>query len=79
MVKYLLAGADVVMTTSSLLRHGPGHIGVLRRGLEQWMAGRGFRAISDVRGRLAASRLAHPESYVRAQYIHILTGYGLSD
>ncbi len=74
-VKYLLAGADVVMTTSSLLRHGPEHIGTLRRGLEEWMAGRGFDAIGDVRGCLAASRLAHPESYVRAQYIQILTGY----
>ena len=28
---YLLAGADVVMTTSSLLRHGPGHAAVLNR------------------------------------------------
>ena len=25
MVKYLLAGADVVMTASALLRHGPEH------------------------------------------------------
>ena len=33
-VKYLLAGADVVMTASALLRHGPGHIGALRRALE---------------------------------------------
>ena len=29
-VKYLMAGADAVMTTSSLLRHGVGHLGVLR-------------------------------------------------
>ncbi|MEX0696759.1 MAG: dihydroorotate dehydrogenase-like protein [Dongiaceae bacterium] len=75
-VKYVLGGADVVMTTSSLLRHGPEHIGVLRHGLEEWMAGRDFKAIGDLRGRLAASRLAHPEAYVRAQYIQILTGYG---
>ncbi len=74
-VKYLLAGADVVMTTSALLRHGADHIGVLKRGLEEWMAGRGFAAIDEVRGRLAASRLAQPEAYVRAQYIHILTSY----
>jgi len=75
-VKYLLGGADVVMTTSSLLRHGPEHIGILRRGLEEWMAGRGFATIGDLRGRLAASRLANPEAYMRAQYIQILTGYG---
>ncbi len=75
-IKYLLAGADIVMTASSLLRHGPQHAQTLKRGLEDWMEGRGFACVRDVRGRLAASRLAEPESYVRAQYIQILTGYG---
>lgn len=74
-VKYLLGGADVVMTASALLRNGPRHVGVLKRGLEEWMSGRGFNAVGDIRGLLAASRLAHPEAYVRAQYIQILTGY----
>jgi dihydroorotate dehydrogenase (fumarate) len=74
-VKYLLGGADVVMTASALLRHGPKHIGVLRQGLEEWMAGRGFNTVDDLRGLLAASRLADPEAYVREQYIQILTGY----
>jgi len=77
-VKYILGGADVVMTTSSLLRHGPEHLGTLKRGLEDWIAGRGFDSIGEVRGRLAASRLAHPEAYMRAQYIQILTNYGES-
>jgi len=74
-VKYLLGGADVVMTTSSLLRHGPDHLGHLRRGLEDWMEARGFASVGDLRGRLSASHLARPEAYVRAQYIDILTSY----
>lgn len=74
-VKYLLVGADVVMTASSLLRHGPKHIGSLKQGLESWMSGRGFNTIGDLCGLLAASRLANPEAYVREQYIQILTGY----
>ena len=74
-VKYLLAGADVVMTASSLLRHGPGHVGALRRALEDWMEGRGFDAVDQVRGRLAAAFLHNREGLVRAQYINILTGY----
>src|SRR6478736_6484650 len=36
-VKYLLAGADVVMTTSALLRHGPQQLGVMRDGLARWI------------------------------------------
>ncbi len=39
-IKYLLAGADVVMTTASLLRHGIGHMKELRGGLERWLAAR---------------------------------------
>src|SRR6516164_7093639 len=49
---YLLAGADVVMTTSSLLRHGPGHAAVLIDGLEQWLKRKEFAAIGEVRGLL---------------------------
>lgn len=75
-VKYLLGGADAVMTTSSLLKYGPGHLGALKSGLEDWMVDRGFDSVNDLRGRLAASRLAEPEAYVRAQYIQILTGFG---
>jgi dihydroorotate dehydrogenase (fumarate) len=36
-VKYLLAGADVVMTASALIRHGPGYAAVLLDGLAAWM------------------------------------------
>jgi len=74
-VKYLLCGADVVMTTSSLLRHGPEHIATLKSGLAEWIDERGFGSVADIRGRLAASRLARPEAYFRAQYVSILTGY----
>ncbi len=35
--RYLLAGADVVMTASALLRHGPEHATVLLDGLSDWM------------------------------------------
>lgn len=38
--RYLLAGADVVMTASALLRHGPEHATVLLDGLSAWRHGR---------------------------------------
>jgi len=74
-VKYLLAGADVVMTASALLRHGPEHVQVLRGALETWMDSRGFDDISQMRARLAAAFLRDREGLVRSQYINILTGY----
>ena len=49
-VRYLLAGADVVMSASALLRHGPEHARVLVDGLARWMAGRGFETLEGLRG-----------------------------
>ncbi|WP_421725621.1 dihydroorotate dehydrogenase-like protein [Bauldia sp.] len=74
-VKYVLAGADVVMTASALLRHGPQHIGTLRDGLADWIAGRGFEDVGAMRGRLAADRLETTEPLLRAQYAHMLLSY----
>jgi dihydroorotate dehydrogenase (fumarate) len=50
---YLPAGADVVMTTSALLRHGPEHVETLVHGLTDWMRRKGFDDLSQVRGMLA--------------------------
>ena len=50
-IKYLLVGADVVMTTSALLRHGATHMTVLLRDLEAWLSARQFSSV----GRCAVS------------------------
>jgi dihydroorotate dehydrogenase (fumarate) len=46
--RYLLAGADAVMTTSALLRHGPAYATELFDGLATWMARQGFIRTLDV-------------------------------
>ncbi|MBS2964266.1 dihydroorotate dehydrogenase-like protein [Actinocrinis puniceicyclus] len=80
---YLLAGADVVMTTSALLRHGPEHIGTLLDGLSAWMGRKGFTGLVQVRGMLAdaaagigaqdvAGRGVVPEEQQRAAYLNAL-------
>jgi dihydroorotate dehydrogenase (fumarate) len=51
--KYLLAGRDVVMTASALLRHGPEHAAVLLDGLSDWIARKGFAAVDELRGMLS--------------------------
>lgn len=53
--RYLLAGADVVMSASALIRHGPQYAGTMLEGLTAWMDRKGFSAVSQVRGLLAAS------------------------
>jgi dihydroorotate dehydrogenase (fumarate) len=66
---YLLAGADVVMTTSSLLRHGPEHAATLLDGLRAWMEGKGFTGLDQVRGRLAPAAGADLTVYGRSNYL----------
>ena len=68
-VKYLLAGADVVMTTSSLLRHGPGHATTLIDGLSAWMTRKGFETVADLRGKLAVPHGADETVLERAGYV----------
>ncbi len=75
-VKYLLAGADVVMTTSALLRHGPGHMKVLVDGVREWLASRKLASLGDVRGKLSHREIDHPEAYERANYIKVLQSFG---
>ena len=67
--KYLLAGADVVMTASALLRHGPEHATVLLDGLSDWMARKGFTAVDKLRGLLAVPPGADGAVYERAGYV----------
>jgi dihydroorotate dehydrogenase (fumarate) len=67
--KYLLAGADVVMTASALLRHGPEHAAVLLDGLSEWLAHKGFATVDEVRGMLAVPSDADEAVYERAGYV----------
>ncbi len=75
-VKYLLVGADAVMSTSALLRNGIGHMAALLSGLELWLTSREFASLEEVRGLLSQRRVENPAAYERANYIRILQGYG---
>jgi dihydroorotate dehydrogenase (fumarate) len=70
--KYLLAGADVVMTASALLRHGPEHATVLVDGLAEWMGRKGFTSVGELRGLLAVPADAEGAAYERAGYVGAL-------
>jgi dihydroorotate dehydrogenase (fumarate) len=77
-IKYLLAGADVVMTTSSLLRHGVGHMQVLVEQVRQWLEARGLDSPDDIRARMSRGATANPGAFERANYIKVLQGYSKS-
>jgi dihydroorotate dehydrogenase (fumarate) len=74
-IKYLLAGADVVMTTSALLKHGAGHMKVLLDGLTSWLTARDLTKLDSIRGRMSQRNIADKAAFARANYIRVLQGY----
>jgi dihydroorotate dehydrogenase (fumarate) len=75
-IKYLLAGADAVMTTSALLRHGPKRLRSMVASLEAWLSARGYTSVTAIKGLM---RRSHPdgqaELHGRSNYIQSLLGY----
>jgi dihydroorotate dehydrogenase (fumarate) len=66
---YLLAGADVVMTASALLRHGPEYAAVLLDGLSDWMGRKGFSAVEELRGLLSVPPGTDESAQERVGYV----------
>ena len=71
-VKYLLTGADVVMSTSALVRHGAGYAANLIAGLQDWMTRHGYSSVDDFRGLLAVPADADANALQRAGYVAAL-------
>jgi dihydroorotate dehydrogenase (fumarate) len=73
--KGLLVGADVVMMTSALLRHGPEHIASVETDLRGWMAEREYTSASEIRGSATAARVEDPSGFERANYMSTLRSW----
>ncbi|HEX7779073.1 MAG TPA: dihydroorotate dehydrogenase-like protein [Vicinamibacterales bacterium] len=74
-IKYLLVGADAVMTTSALLRHGPEYLGRMKADVERWLDEQRVDSIDAIRGLRNAERVEDPDAFFRAQYVASLTEY----
>jgi len=75
-VKYLLAGADVVMTTSAILAHDITYMSTLLRGLQDWLDERDISSLADMRGMMSWKRSRDRSVYTRANYLRILEHAG---
>jgi len=70
--KGLLVGADVVMMTSALLRHGPEHITSVEGALRDWMGEHDYTSVSELRGSASAATVSDPSGFERANYMATL-------
>jgi dihydroorotate dehydrogenase (fumarate) len=73
-IKYILAGADVVMTASSLYKNGLGYLKTMNKELQDWMYMMGFDNINAFKGSMSQKNISDPTAYERANYIKILEG-----
>lgn len=73
--KVILAGADVAMTTSSLLHNGPAHLATIEQQLRDWMSEHDYESVDQMRGAVSKASAADPSAYERANYIGNLASY----
>ena len=71
-LKLLLAGADAVMATSALLRHGPEHLVAIERFIREWMVERDYESVAQLRGSVSRGNVPDPQVYERANYYRVL-------
>lgn len=71
-IKYLFVGADVVMTTSALMRHGIGYMKTLHDGLVADLKAREVGKIAEIRGRMSRGAITDITAFDRVNYIRIL-------
>jgi dihydroorotate dehydrogenase (fumarate) len=77
-VKALLAGADVTMLASALLRHGPEHLRTVESELAAWLAAREYDSVEQLQGSLSQGAVPDPEAFERANYARTLKAWSSS-
>jgi len=71
-VKLLMAGANVTMVCSSLLRYGIAHLTTLGQQLAVWMESHEYESVNQLQGCMSQLNCPDPAEFERAQYIRAI-------
>ena len=74
-MKVLLAGADVAMMASAVLRHGPDLVATVLADVEAWCDEREYDSIEQLKGSVSQRAVSDPAEFERANYVRTLTRY----
>jgi len=77
-LKMLMAGADVTMLCSTLIRHGVGHINVIEKDLVAWMEEHEYESVTQLKGSLSQKNCPAPSAFERAQYMKAISNYSVA-
>ncbi len=68
-IKQLLVGATTTQLCSTIYLNGTGQIGVILKGLTEWMEKNNYKTISDFRGKFSIKKTDNPVLFHRVQYM----------
>ncbi len=71
-LKMIMAGADVTMLCSVLLRHGIDHIRIIEREMREWMEEHEYESVEQIKGIVSQKNCPDPTAFERAQYTRAL-------
>ncbi len=74
-LKMLMAGANVTMLVSVLLRHGIEHIQVIEAGIRQWMEEYEYESVKQMQGSMSQINCPDESAFERAQYMKAIQSY----
>jgi dihydroorotate dehydrogenase (fumarate) len=76
-LKGMMAGARVAMTTSLLLRQGIEAIANLLEGVRDWLEQHEYEAIRTMQGSMSLAAVPRPDVFERVQYVHTLRSHAI--
>jgi dihydroorotate dehydrogenase (fumarate) len=76
-LKVMMAGGRVAMTTSALLKYGIEHLKNILQEMTDWLANHEYESIRQMQGSMSLKRSAHPDCFERVNYLKVLRSYAL--
>jgi dihydroorotate dehydrogenase (fumarate) len=74
-LKMLMAGADVTMMCSALLKNGLRRIREVELEMVQWMEEHEYESVEQMKGSMSHKSCPHPSAFERANYMKALKSY----
>jgi dihydroorotate dehydrogenase (fumarate) len=74
-LKLLMAGADVTMICSEILRHGPGRLTEIENEMRHWMEEHEYDSVEMMKGSVSQKSCAEPAAFERANYMKTIQSY----
>ncbi|MEX0675849.1 MAG: dihydroorotate dehydrogenase-like protein [Pirellulales bacterium] len=78
-IRFVLAGADVVMVASTLYRHGVEVLRTLVDGVRDWLEAKDYSSLEQAKGILSHRRSSDPSAFERANYTTAISSYAAGD